>query len=98
MALELARRIDGEIVSADSMQLYRGMNHNTEYRCAMMDYLDGWSGPDWQKRMNSRRKLIRTGLVMSLWSFIILVSTETIRKGSPGLKVVTGSNLQSSNV
>jgi tRNA dimethylallyltransferase len=29
LALELARRLDGEIVNADSMQLYRGMNIGT---------------------------------------------------------------------
>lgn len=29
LALEIAERIDGEIINADSMQLYRGMNIGT---------------------------------------------------------------------
>ena len=30
LALDLAERLDGEIINADSMQLYRGMDIGTE--------------------------------------------------------------------
>ncbi len=67
LSIELSKRLDGEIVSADSMQIYKDMNIGTakpteEEKCGIKHYLLDFVSPDERFTVSQYTKLANNAI------------------------------------